>query len=85
MTTLKNVSEKEIIKEYLFENIDLEEFEDDLDIFESGMANSLFAIQLMTYLEKEFKIQITMDDLNIENYSTINSITEFVINKKNKE
>lgn len=76
-------TEKEIIKDYLLEHIDVEELEDDEDMFESGHANSLFAIQLMTYLEKQFSLKITMDDLDMKNYSTIDSITEFVKSKNN--
>ncbi|MEC2503534.1 phosphopantetheine-binding protein, partial [Bacillus cereus] len=38
------------------------EFNDDTEIFEEGLVNSLFAIQLMTFLEKEFAIKVTMDD-----------------------
>jgi methoxymalonate biosynthesis acyl carrier protein len=72
---------KRIIKEYLLENTGLPNLENDLDIFETGLVNSLFSIQLMTYLEKEFKIKITMEDLNMDNFGTINSIDNFILNK----
>jgi methoxymalonate biosynthesis acyl carrier protein len=52
-------------------------------LFESGIVNSLFAVQLMTYLEKTFRIEVTMDDLSLENFESINSTSSFVLSKKN--
>ena len=72
---------KDQIKEYLLENTGLSNLENDFDIFESGIVNSLFSIQLMTYLEKKFDIKITMNDLDMLNFSTINSIDTFVSSK----
>ncbi|HCF52021.1 MAG TPA: acyl carrier protein, partial [Bacillus sp. (in: Bacteria)] len=58
------------------------EFNDDTEIFEEGLVNSLFAIQLMTFLEKEFAIKVTMDDLDMDNYKSVNSIGNFIRNKQ---
>ncbi|MEC2849591.1 acyl carrier protein [Bacillus cereus] len=51
-------------------------------MFEEGLVNSLFAIQLMTFLEKEFAIKVTMDDLDMDNYKSVNSIGNFIRNKQ---
>jgi len=45
-------------------------------------VNSLFAVQLMTFLEKIFVVEIGMDDLDIENFKSINATTAFVMRKK---
>jgi acyl carrier protein len=66
---------------YIAEHVD-ESFDNDTEIFEEGIVNSLFAIQLMTFLEKEFAIKITMDDLDMDNYKSVNAIAKFVLNKK---
>ncbi|MEB9519346.1 acyl carrier protein, partial [Bacillus cereus] len=58
------------------------EFNDDTEIFEEVLVNSLFAIQLMTFLEKEFAIKVTMDDLDMDNYKSVNSIGNFIRNKQ---
>lgn len=72
---------KTTIKEFLarfFSNIELE---DDQDIFALGFINSLFAMQLVLFVEKEFDIKIEDDDLNIDNFRSINAITELVERK----
>jgi acyl carrier protein len=44
-------------------------------------VNSLFAVQLVTFLEKTFAIEIGMDDLDIENFKSLNATTAFVMRK----
>jgi len=73
---------QDIIRNYIMENVNLQELDDDFDIFEAGLVNSLFAIELMTFLEKVFDIKVTMDDLDMENFKTVNSTGRFVQRKK---
>ena len=56
--------------------------EDDDNIFESGFVDSSVAMQLVLFVEEAFKIQVTDDDLDLINFSTINRIVQF-INRKN--
>ncbi len=76
-------SVKDSIKNFIFESIQIADLDDDDNLFESGIVNSLFAVQLVTFLEKYFGIEITMEDLDIENFQSINSTTSFVIQKQN--
>ena len=55
--------------------------QDDDDIFAMGFVNSLFAMQLVMFIEKEFGLAIEDEDLNIDNFRTINTITELVLGK----
>ena len=55
---------------------------DDDNIFELGFVDSPFAIQLVCFIEEEFKIRIGDDDLDIDNFTSINRIAEFVSRKK---
>ena len=73
---------QDIIRNYIMENVNLQELDDDFDIFAAGLVNSLFAIELMTFLEKAFSIKVTMDDLDMENFKTVNSTGRFVQRKK---
>ena len=57
---------------------------DSKDIFGGGLINSLYSIQLILFLEKEFDISIQSPDLNIENFRTVNALTEFVLEKIGK-
>ncbi|SHJ86801.1 D-alanine--poly(phosphoribitol) ligase, subunit 2 [Clostridium cavendishii DSM 21758] len=72
---------KEIIAKYISENADVESIDYDLEIFEEGLVNSLFAIDLMTFLERNFDIKIKIEDLDMENFKSVNAIINF-INKK---
>jgi acyl carrier protein len=57
------------------------ELKDDDDIFELGFVNSLFAMQLVMYLEKEFSVTLNNKELDLKNFSSINAIAG-LINKK---
>lgn len=52
------------------------------DIFESGLVNSLFALQLINRLEQVFKFEIDEDDLERSNFESIAKMTEFVLRKQ---
>lgn len=54
---------------------------DTQDIFRGGVINSLYSIQLILFLEKEFAISIQSPDLNIENFRTVNALADFVVGK----
>ena len=51
------------------------------DLFELGIANSLFAIQLMTFIEKTFALQVETEDLDIDNFRSVSASTAFVMRK----
>ena len=57
-------------------------FSDDDHIFRKGFVDSLFAVKLLAFLEQEFDIKIGNEDLNIENFHSVNQIISFVENKK---
>ena len=56
-------------------------FSDDENIFKLGLVNSLFAMKLLNYVESEFKIEVTYEDMEIENFSTVNNILKFIWEK----
>jgi acyl carrier protein len=58
------------------------EFSDEDHIFRQGFVDSLFAVKLLAILEQEFDIKIGNEDLNIENFHSVNKIISFVENKK---
>jgi len=75
-------SPREIIRGYILGNINIPNLDNDFDIFEAGIVNSLFAIELMTFLEKEFSIKVTMDDLDMENFKSVDAAAVFVERKR---
>jgi acyl carrier protein len=48
------------------------------DIFSLGFVNSLFAMELVMFVEKEFGITIPNEALKIDNFRTADSITGLV-------
>jgi FkbH-like protein len=56
-------------------------FSDDDNIFELGFVDSPFAIQLICFIEEEFQIAVRDDDLDIENFTSVNRVVEFVSRK----
>ena len=55
---------------------------DDEDIFATGYVNSMFAMQLVQYLEGEFGILIESEDLELDNFRSIDAITALVMRKQ---
>ncbi|MGX6606767.1 acyl carrier protein [Micromonosporaceae bacterium Da 78-11] len=48
------------------------------DIFQLGFINSLFAMELVMFVEKTFAITIGNDELRIDNFRTAKAMTELV-------
>jgi len=57
------------------------DIDDDQDLFASGLVNSLFAMQLVLFVEKEFQFKVENEDLDYENFKSLNAIVGF-INRK---
>jgi methoxymalonate biosynthesis acyl carrier protein len=75
---------KETISRFILDSINLRDLKEDDHLFETGVVNSLFAVQLMTFIEKTFAIEIGSDDLDIENFKSIKSTSEFVLKKNGR-
>jgi methoxymalonate biosynthesis acyl carrier protein len=48
------------------------------DLFRTGGLSSLFAMELVMYLEKTFGIRIAGPDLRLDNFRTVNAMVELV-------
>jgi len=73
---------KEKIKKFLSRFFRKHELGDDEDIFSLGFVNSLFAMQLVMFIEKEFGISVENKDLDLKNFSTVNAINQLIENKR---
>jgi acyl carrier protein len=70
------------IKEFLsrfFKNHDLQPGE---DIFALGFVNSLLAMQLVAFVEKEFGVAVADEDLDLDNFRSIDAIAGLVARKR---
>ncbi len=74
---------KATIDRFLANRLKVQLGEDD-PIFESGRVNSLFAMQLVLFIEKEFGLSIDSDDLEMKNFESIASIVRLVAQKQGR-
>jgi acyl carrier protein len=72
---------KETVRKFINNSINIDGLGDDENLFESGIVNSLFAVQLMTFVERGFGLEIGMEDLDFENFKSVNATAAF-INRK---
>ena len=81
----KNMEAKEMIRNYINSNLitfDDVEFSDSDNIFKGGLVNSLFAMKLLTFIEKEFSIKVDDEDIEIANFSSVNNIIKLIEKEK---
>ena len=50
-----------------------------VDLFETEILDSFLVLELITNLESYFAIQIPVQDLSMENLSTVNSISQYLV------
>lgn len=70
------------IRDFILRVSRKQQLSDDEDIFEGGIVNSLFAMQLVLFLEKQFDIHIQGSDLKRDNFRNINTIIRFLEEKQ---
>jgi methoxymalonate biosynthesis acyl carrier protein len=54
---------------------------DDTDIFKSGFVNSLFAAQLVLFVEKQYELTVDSEDMEVANFSSVTAIADYVLRK----
>ena len=84
MSTNDATGIKTAIRSFVLNSINITDLNDDDDLFQTGIVNSLFAVQLMTFIEKTFQIEVEADDLDIENFKSIQAATGFVVKKNGR-
>ncbi|MEV0455754.1 acyl carrier protein [Catellatospora methionotrophica] len=53
-------------------------WEPDTDLFASGSVTSLFALELVVFLERTFGVAVTGEDLTLANFRTVAAMTALV-------
>lgn len=72
---------KKKIKQFILPYFGDRDLQEDEDIFALGFVNSMFAMQLVLFIEKEFQVTIENEDLDFENFKTINAIANLLERK----
>ena len=50
----------------------------DTDLFGGGFVNSLFAFEIVVFLEKKFQVKIKSREINQDNFRSIDSIAALI-------
>ncbi len=82
---VEEITIREKVKDYIQQAtfIDKDKIRDDSLIFKEGYFDSMGFVLLITFLEENFNIKTNDSDLVEENFESINSITNFILRKKN--
>ncbi|WP_431993176.1 acyl carrier protein [Streptomyces albogriseolus] len=67
---------------YLSRFFPVHDLGDDDDIFEQGYVSSLFALQLVTFVEREFDVTVEEADMELEHFRTLRALDAFVTRKQ---
>lgn len=59
----------------------LRHIDDNENFFETGFVTSMFGMQLITYLEQAYGIEVLDEDLDLTNFCTLTNIAMFVERK----
>ncbi len=78
---------RESIKNYLAvvmeENGIQEDFADDESLIESGIIDSLSLLKLIAFIDTEFQISLTLDELDTNNFDTTDHMVAFIERRVN--
>jgi len=70
------------IKQFLSRFFKQHDLQPDEDIFALGFVNSLLAMQLVTFIEKEFGATVADDDLDLQNFRSLAAMDALVTRKR---
>ncbi len=51
----------------------------DQDLFKTGLVSSMFAMQLVVYLEERYDIAVIGKDLTLDNFRSVQAMTRLVL------
>ena len=60
------------------EKLNLDVASAETDLIETGLLDSLALVELLARLEESFDVSISPDDLELENFRSIDSIARFI-------
>ncbi len=61
-------------------HVDLDGTSFDTDLLKTGILDSLQFVELLMRLEKEFGVTVSIDDLEIDHFRSIDAIAAFIAN-----
>ncbi|WP_124067179.1 acyl carrier protein [Clostridium sp. E02] len=81
MTDLNHESIRAKVRKFIQKYSKKDNIEDNQNLFEMSFANSLFAMQLILFIENEFELAVASEDIGMDNFDTIDKICSFIQSK----
>lgn len=75
---MTNSDYKSEINAFLVDHIRKQNIGDDEDIFAGGFVTSMFAMELVLFIESQFGIQLGNQDLKLDNFRTVNQMVALI-------
>ncbi|MFM9435113.1 methoxymalonate biosynthesis acyl carrier protein [Janthinobacterium sp. CG_23.3] len=72
---------KETLRTFIGGFVRSKQFKDSDNIFEAGFVNSMFVMQLILFIEKEYALAVDNADLELKNFSSVDAMGAFVSSK----
>lgn len=74
------------VRDFIEDNLNIYddevEFSDSADIFKLGFVDSMFALKLVGFVEQEFGVKVSNEDMVLSNFSSVDNLVAFVDNKQ---
>lgn len=66
------------ISEFFVQELSLEAPAVDEDLIDTGILDSLIFVQLVFFIENEYGLEVSVEELEIDNFRTIEQIGKFI-------
>ncbi len=79
------MDKKKIIKDFLLDTVikEVDTITDEQQLIDSGLIDSISIVNVILFLEKQFKISFSEEDMLPENFETLNAMVD-TVEKKSK-
>lgn len=74
----------DVMRQFFIEETDLEDasiLQDDTNLFEAGLLDSLLAVSLLAFCENEFGCDIKIEELSEDNFGSLGAMADLVFSK----
>ena len=69
---------REDIEKYILQLTNERELDHSINLFESGFLTSIDVLDLICFIEETYNIDISDDDIGMENFGSIDGLVNFV-------
>lgn len=69
---------KKLITDYLSVLTNTDMTDTALNLFEAGVLTSLDVLDLLAFIEKTFKVEIPVDEIDMDNFGSVDCLTVLV-------